>query len=146
MDREAHGFAAWCGRLLLLAVLLFGVITMHTFGHAEHLPPTPAAHSVATSTATHSGSFTTQLSAAEAAAPDARQGAGDHDGPPMDPLSVCLAVLGLGATAMALLLGPETDSRRSSPALVRAGRVSARRPNPPLAGRLLLHRLSVLRV
>lgn len=146
MEREEHGVATWCGRLLLLAVLLLGVVTMHTLGHAPHTgSPPPAAHAVAANTDTHdSVAFTTPLSATGAPAPDTHHGSGDDDGPPMGPLSVCLAVLGLGATAVALLLTTGPGNRRGAPACRCTGGIRSRRPAP--AGRLLLHRLSVLRV
>lgn len=144
MEREEHGVAAWCGRLLLLAVLLLGVVTMHTFGHAAH---TSSPHAVVVSTDTHDGgAFATQLSAAGAPAPEAHHGSHDGDGPPMDPLSVCLAVLSLSAAAIALLLALEPGSRRGSPACHRARQAGTRRAPPPPSGRLLLHQLSVLRV
>lgn len=148
MERDGHRVAAWCGRLLFVAAVLLGMVTMHTFGHAAHAAePTPAVHTVTPGMETHEASAAVSSpSVAGGLAVDAHRSPGHGDGFPMDPLSVCLAVLGLGAAVLALLPAPGSDGYRAPVALLRAGLIRAPRPNPPPAGRLLLHRLSVLRV
>ncbi|MBT2382109.1 hypothetical protein J7E86_00585, partial [Streptomyces sp. ISL-11] len=120
---------AWCGRLLLFAALLLGIVTMHTLGH-----PTTGGHGperAGASAATGHGMGGGAASSHEAAGPHTgggaasshkaaghdmsrgpapSHGAAPHtaavpDGTPravspahggMDPMSVCLAVLGAG--------------------------------------------------
>ncbi|MET7474779.1 hypothetical protein ABZT17_10530 [Streptomyces sp. NPDC005648] len=117
------------GRLLLFAVLLLGVLTMHTLGHPSEEgggAPSPVAVHLQVGTA-HGTSA----------------GSPAMDG--MDPSSVCLAVLGtftLGLLlAAALTGGATTVVRPVRPALL----LRALWPNPPPPG-LLLSRLSVLRI
>ena len=123
------------GQLLLFVALLFGIVGMHTLGHpsghsmgaVEH----PAGHGM---TAVHSAPA--QVVADEPASP------GDGG---MDPLSVCLAVLGSFTLLLltAAVLRPLTAA--GAPGPVRRGLVYAHRPNPP-PPRTLLSRLSVLRI
>lgn len=135
--REQGEAAAWCGRLLLFAALVFGVVMMHTFGHpmAGHggrdtlsamvarpaaQPPTgqsgmaqsPAAQRVAGSVArpvARPGDVPSAR-AGDARLGDARAGdtrATGADGA-MDPGSVCRAVLSVWALALLVLLGAGT--------------------------------------
>ncbi|MFZ4271868.1 hypothetical protein ACOZFM_04045 [Streptomyces arboris] len=125
------------GQLLLLAALLFGIVTMHTVGHpAEHGPSSPSAPAVV---------------AVSEAAPDAAHPS--HPSPEhspmsgMDPLSVCLAVLGAWGLALVgawLLLGLRAD-RRPLGTPVGAGLRHALRPNPPPSISVLAS-VSVLRI
>ncbi|MEV1018810.1 DUF6153 family protein [Streptomyces sp. NPDC050264] len=122
------------GQLLLFVALLFGIVGMHTLGHptghvagdmrpmASHAAPMPE----------HTG---VQVRAPEHRSP------GDSG---MDPLSVCLAVLGsftllllTAAVLRPLITGPSAQALR--------GLTHAHRPNPP-PPRTLLSRLSVLRI
>ncbi|MEV6672747.1 DUF6153 family protein [Streptomyces sp. NPDC051162] len=144
---------AWCGRLLLCAALLLGIVTMHTLGHpAEHGGGGGTASQTATASHTsHS------MTAMPAMAPMAAEG--HHAAPPrtdasvhgeshgMDPMSVCLAVLGSALLALVLLLGAAA-LRRAAAALpaVRARLLLALRPIPPPPRHKALARLSVLRV
>ncbi|MEU0308207.1 DUF6153 family protein [Streptomyces cyaneofuscatus] len=126
-----------CGQLLLLAALLFGIVTMHTVGHpAEHAPSSPSAPAVV---------------AVSEATPDAAHPS--HPSPEhspmsgMDPLSVCLAVLGAWGLALVgawLLLGLRAD-RRPLGTPVGAGLRHALRPNPPPSISVLAS-VSVLRI
>ncbi|MEV6581688.1 hypothetical protein AB0M92_26400 [Streptomyces sp. NPDC051582] len=156
-------------RPLLLAALLLGIVTMHTLGHpsrshamedatavavvasprhatghtaghpAGHAVPTdpsdptdPSVHAVHTVHAVHAPGDRTPA----AEAPPAGTG--------MDPMSVCLAVLG-GLTLLILGAGP-AGSRDAAP-LGGAARAPGRSggPDPP-SPRELLTRLAVLRL
>ncbi|MEU1323317.1 hypothetical protein [Streptomyces microflavus] len=139
------------GQLLLLAALLFGIVTMHTVGHpAEHAPSSSA--SVA-APGTTSGAMPVSapdaIPAAEAASDRAHPSHGSPDGTPMsgmDPLSVCLAVLGAWGLALlgAWLSGLRADGRPLGTA-VGAGLLRVLRPNPP--PRIsVLDTVSVLRI
>ncbi|MFJ5865554.1 hypothetical protein ACIQEY_14205 [Streptomyces parvus] len=113
------------GQLMLFAALLFGIVTMHTVGHP----------------AEHSGSA--GMPAASASMSESPDTMGEHPAPHdspgadapmsgMDPLSVCLAVLGVWGLALvgSWLLGPRADGRPlGTPA--GAGLPHALRPNPP---------------
>ncbi|WP_354596743.1 hypothetical protein R1Y80_08935 [Streptomyces sp. JL1001] len=113
------------GQLMLFAALLFGIVTMHTVGHpAEHSGP--------------AGMPTASVSTSES--PDA---VGEHPAPHgspgtdapmsgMDPLSVCLAVLGVWGLALvgSWLLGLRADGRPLGTP-VASGLLRALRPNPP---------------
>ncbi|MET7903586.1 hypothetical protein ABZS86_19860 [Streptomyces sp. NPDC005355] len=131
---------AWCGRLLLCAALLFGIVTMHTLGHPSEGGGAP-----------HDGGprHTAMDMAAVEAAPAHAAGdphpapAGHGDG--MAPLSVCLAVL--GAAPLALLIGAATFARRAGgpTAGLRPRLPSALRPLPP-PGLSPFSRLLVLRI
>ncbi|MEU7022943.1 hypothetical protein ABZ990_20110 [Streptomyces sp. NPDC046203] len=158
-------------RLLLLAALLFGLVTMHTLGHgptghdasalARMAAPAAAGHSHhglargatvgteadstvhATSTANANATVTRAGPATVSAAPH------DHSMPPAHgnggPLAVCLAVLG----ALVVVLGGTMLLR----ARRRAGRLGAGPtgvrwiawPQPP-PGLAVLDRVAVLRI
>ncbi|MFW3462370.1 hypothetical protein ACN24K_18085 [Streptomyces microflavus] len=127
------------GQLLLLAALLFGIVTMHTVGHpAEHAPSSSAP--VATSGA---------MPVAEAASDRAHPSHGSPDHSPlsgMDPLSVCLAVL--GAWGLALLgawLSGLRAAGRPLGTTVGARLLRVLRPNPPPPISVLAS-VSVLRI
>ncbi|MBT2878564.1 hypothetical protein ACWHAN_19200 [Streptomyces albidoflavus] len=152
------------GRLLLLAALLLGVLTMHTLGHptgdhgGAHSGAHGAAHgpgTVAAAPAAPAGS-----GAAEHHSPAAGIAAGAVTGavtgtpdssdplPGTDPLSVCLAVLaaltlGLLLRAGGLLGGGAAPG--SAARVLLTGRRGAQWPIAPPT-RLALARLSVLRI
>ncbi|MFJ3200582.1 hypothetical protein [Streptomyces sp. NPDC086989] len=174
-DRRA---ARW-PRLLLLAALLLGIVTMHTLGHPSrshvmedattaaavapavrapaHTTAAPDDHP-APPTADHPAPLTADHTAAAAPgsaadrAPQGDVGAAGRgpavEAPPhgtgMDPMSVCLAVLG-GFTLLVLGAGPAV--RREAAPLGGAARAPGRSggPDPP-SPRELLTRLAVLRV
>ncbi|MFC9032550.1 hypothetical protein [Streptomyces arboris] len=127
------------GQLLLLAALLFGIVTMHTVGHpaAEHAPS--AAVAVADAVAL-----------AEVASDGAHPSHPSPEHSPMsgmDPLSVCLAVLGAWGLALVgvwLLLGLRADGRPLGTP-VGAGLLRVLRPNPPPPISVLAS-VSVLRI
>ncbi|MFJ9635109.1 hypothetical protein [Streptomyces sp. NPDC101178] len=124
------------GQLLLLAALLFGIVTMHTVGH-------PAEHASSPSAAA------APVTAADAASDAARPSHHSPDDTPMsgmDPLSVCLAVLGVWGLALAgaWLLGLRVDGRSSGTPLG-AGLLRAPRANPPPRISVLAS-VSVLRI
>lgn len=160
-----RGGSVMYGQLLLLAALLFGIVTMHTVGHpAEHAPsppsvPVAAADSVAVAVP---GPDARPVAAADAM-PVAVSGAvaevasdGAHPSHPsperspmsgMDPLSVCLAVLGAWGLALVgawLLLGLRADGRPLGTP-VGAGLLRVLRPNPPPPISVLAS-VSVLRI
>jgi hypothetical protein len=122
------------GRLLLFAVLLLGVVTMHTLGHpSEH--GGPAGHTAGhAAVASMPESVTVPAVGAQMPAPGGT-----------DPSSVCLAVLGAGT--LLLLLAAASGAAR--PGQLRAPSSSrllrALWPNPP-PPRHLLAQLSVLRI
>lgn len=140
--------AAWCGRLLLFGALLLGVVTMHTLGHpAEHGGRAAASHTMAADghRAATSQTHTMAAEGHHAAPPQAASVHGEHHG--MDPMSVCLAVLGAALLALALLLGAAALRRTAAvPAAVRARLLLTLRPIPPPPRHKALARLSVLRV
>ncbi|RLV08427.1 hypothetical protein CTZ27_06385 [Streptomyces griseocarneus] len=139
---------AWCGRLLLFCALLLGIVTMHTLGHptghgSSHMAcPERGAGNCATSP--HRPAAAGQHTQADAQAHDTTTAHGENTG--MDPMSVCLAVLGAGLLTIVLLLvaaalrRPET-ARGPAPALLRT-----LWPIPPPPRHKALARLSVLRV
>ncbi|MEU6769436.1 hypothetical protein ABZ916_43810 [Streptomyces sp. NPDC046853] len=163
-ERSANG-----RQLLLLAALLFGIVTMHTLGH-------PTGHSASTATS-HTASHSTgqsvsqtvsqstsqsvshaseqagrqhEMSAADpapdtAAPADASADSGAAGTGGMDPLSVCLAVL--AALTLVLLLKAGLLRPGGFAVAVRplARLLDGLRPNPP-PPRILLSRLSVLRI
>ncbi|MEW2218693.1 hypothetical protein AB0939_05155 [Streptomyces sp. NPDC006990] len=171
-ERAPRARGMWCGRLLLLAALLSGLVGMHTLGHPAAGPP-EAAQTAAhlTAPAVHSGSAEgaragegtaspahsaqpprPQRGAANTAAPHgdstpSEPGHGSGHGIGTDPLSVCLAVLGAW-TAAALpgsavtVLTPHGTDGRE-PCHARIRR--ALRPLPPPGTSSRLARLSVLR-
>ncbi|MFI8356589.1 hypothetical protein [Streptomyces cyaneofuscatus] len=132
------GGSVMYGQLLLLAALLFGIVTMHTVGHpaAEHAPS--AAVSVSVSDAV----------AMPVAPSDAAHSSPEHSPMSgMDPLSVCLAVLGAWGLALLgawLLLGLRADGRALGTP-VGAGLLRVLRPNPPPPISVLAS-VSVLRI
>ncbi|MBF4136859.1 hypothetical protein CLM85_16330 [Streptomyces albidoflavus] len=153
MRRRAGTMAGRAGRLLLLAALLLGVLTMHTLGHptgdhggaygAAHGPGTVAAAPAVSGAAEHH-------SPADGIAAGAVTGTpGSSDPlPGTDPLSVCLAVLaaltlGLLLRAGGLLWGGAAPG--SAARLLLTGRRGAQWPIAPPT-RLALARLSVLRI
>ncbi|WP_206308025.1 hypothetical protein [Streptomyces rhizosphaericola] len=154
-----------CGRLLLLAALLFGIFTMHTVGHpAEH--PDPGLTSQAGPVAAQSAPMAAQagpgsahtgpaaVSAVEVEVDGVSGGAAHHSGPAspgspmsgMDPLSVCLAVLGAwGLALVGLWLFGVRVGGRGLGTPVGAGllRVLRANPPPPIS---VLATVSVLRI
>ncbi|MFE9388000.1 hypothetical protein [Streptomyces sp. NPDC006784] len=172
-ERTTRARGMWCPRLLLLAALLSGLVSMHTLGHPTAGPreaPQAAAH--LTAPAVHGGSAEGAragegtVSPAHSGQPPRLQGGAANtaasygDSPPpepdhggghgtgTDPLSVCLAVLGAW-TAAALLgaavtaLAPRGTDGRE-PCHARIRR--ALRPLPPPGTSSRLARLSVLRI
>ncbi|MFG3404501.1 hypothetical protein [Streptomyces sp. NPDC048142] len=136
------------GRLMLFAALLFGIVTMHTVGH-------PAEHSGSPSAPAMTG----HLAQAPGPVPAPAAGAADvrhlppHDSPAsgtpmsgMDPLSVCLAVLGVWGLALlgSWLLGLRADGRPLGTP-VGAGLLRVLRPVPPPRISVLAS-VSVLRI
>ncbi|MFQ6196224.1 hypothetical protein [Streptomyces sp. NPDC000405] len=158
--------AAWCGRLLLFAALLLGIVTMHTLGHPrDHGPAVeagthamaPGGHAMAPVDQAMPGAHGT--APAPKAAPESRASVpaastphgGGHGG--MDPLSVCLAVLGTGSAtafllslALAAFLRFFRDRPGTGPVAARAWFSRALWPVPPPPRQKALARLSVLRV
>ncbi|MEV6732698.1 MULTISPECIES: hypothetical protein [unclassified Streptomyces] len=170
-DRRA---ARW-PRLLLLAALLLGIVTMHTLGHpsrshtmedaapavavasagraADHTPVHAPDHASAdrTDTVAGTGTGTGMVTGAGTVTVPAHashdRGPAAESPPPgsgMDPMSVCLAVLG-GLTLLILGAGPA--GLRDAAPLGGAARGPGRSggPDPP-SPRELLTRLAVLRV
>ncbi|MFF3858021.1 hypothetical protein [Streptomyces sp. NPDC002209] len=161
-DRRA---ARW-PRLPLLAALLLGIVTMHTLGHpsrshamedalpavavasAAHAPghtpsdtPADTPGHAPSGTPGHAGAVTVPAHASHDRGPAAEI---PPPGSGMDPMSVCLAVLG-GLTLLILGAGP-AGLRYAAP-LGGAARGPGRSggPDPP-SPRELLTRLAVLRV
>ncbi|MFE1820040.1 hypothetical protein ACFW9S_13665 [Streptomyces anulatus] len=133
------------GQLMLFAALLFGIVTMHTVGHpAEHGGSSVSAPAV-----------TGHMAPGPVPAPgvvDAQQSP-PHDSPGsgapmsgMDPLSVCLAVLGVWGLALvgSWLLGLRADGRPLGTP-VGAGLLRVLRPIPPPRISVLAS-VSVLRI
>ncbi|MEU3710458.1 hypothetical protein [Streptomyces catenulae] len=155
---------ALCGRLLLFAALLFGIVAMHSLGHCAEHPASPAAGASVTTAAAHHGSGPEPTAPARTALAHgsmdmtggtvtaAADGAADgvpraHAPLPVggaDPAAVCLAVLG----AVALVALGAAFARRapdgSATALARLP--YALRPIPPPPHGRLLARISVLRL
>ncbi|MEU7374288.1 hypothetical protein [Streptomyces albidoflavus] len=154
--------AGRAGRLLLLAALLLGVLTMHTLGHPTGDPGSAhgaAGHGPGTVAAAPAGPVA-ESGAAEHHSPAAGAATGAATGaltgtpdssdplPGTDPLSVCLAVL--AALTLGLLLraggllwrGVAPGSAARVPL---TGRRGAQWPIAPPT-RLALARLSVLRI
>ncbi|MFJ3721581.1 hypothetical protein ACIPYQ_03315 [Streptomyces sp. NPDC090045] len=164
MTRSAER-AAPGSRVLLLAALLLGIVTMHTLGHpsASHaMEDVSTAHSVASAgspgPAADGGAHHTpahEPAPAQAPAPGLEAGleaglepaqtAGTQwPGTGMDPMSVCSAVL---AGLVILYLGAGPAGSRDTAPLGGAARIPGRSggPDPP-SPRELLTRLAVLRV
>lgn len=145
------------GQLMLFVALLFGVVAMHTLGHPSghasgHAMEQPAGHGPAAHAAPMSvpmrAMHASPSSPSSSVAEPVRVVVDRHPSPGdggMDPLSVCLAVLG---SFTLLLLLTAVVLRPSAAASVRTalrGLAYALRPNPP-PPRTLLSRLSVLRI
>ncbi|MEV3853400.1 hypothetical protein AB0J38_03650 [Streptomyces sp. NPDC050095] len=159
------------GQLLLFVALLFGIVGMHTLGHPtghamEHATgqaPAAAVHAAqmpVSESASVSAPMTTSMPApmpmqmstlmpALMSAERTQAVADEHPSPGdsgMDPLGVCLAVLGsftlllLTAAVLRPLLGTDLPGRAAL-----RGTALAQRPNPP-PPRATLSRLSVLRI
>ncbi|MFI7326598.1 hypothetical protein ACIBQ3_18275 [Streptomyces rubiginosohelvolus] len=127
------------GQLMLFAALLFGIVTMHTVGH-------PAEHSgSAAMSAAPASSSASPAAVGEHPSPHGSPGA-DAPMSGMDPLSVCLAVLGVWGLALvgSWLLGLRAD-RRPLGTPVGAGLLRVMRPNPPPPISVLAS-VSVLRI
>ncbi|MFD7085893.1 hypothetical protein ACFYXV_22150 [Streptomyces sp. NPDC002181] len=151
-QRTAQRATRW-PRLLLLAALLLGIVTMHTLGHpsrshamedaAAAAAVAPARHAVG-HTAGHRPDPADQASGDQASGDRTPAAGTPPAGTGMDPMSVCLAVLG-GLTLLILGAGP-AGSRDAAP-LGGAARAPGRSggPDPP-SPRELLTRLAVLRV
>ncbi|MFB6562533.1 MULTISPECIES: hypothetical protein [unclassified Streptomyces] len=151
MTRSAQR-AAPGARLLLLAALLLGIVTMHTLGHPTEshvVQDVSAAHSVASAgqpaPAGRGGTRHTSAPTTDAPSPTVPWWGHAVPATERDPTSVCLAVL---AGLVVLLIGAgRTGSRRTAP-LGGAARIPVRSgggPDPP-SPRELLTRLAVLRV
>ncbi|MFJ9131234.1 DUF6153 family protein [Streptomyces sp. NPDC102340] len=140
MARTRSGTGRW-QRLLPFAALLFGIVVMHTLGH-------PSGHSAGHDGAMPMGSAHVAMAEhgsphGSAATVHERPDSPGHGG--MDPLNVCLAVLGSFTLLLltAAVLRPLFVAAAPGP---RARGLSfAQRPNPP-PPRGLLSRLSVLRI
>ncbi|MGW7459241.1 hypothetical protein [Streptomyces sp. NPDC054797] len=144
-------------RLLLLAALLLGIVTMHSLGHpadSHAVEDAPAGRSVASAGHTRGAERVHAQGQAQghaqgpipvAGAPlPAAVGISTGTGTGMDPLSVCLAVL-TGLVLLYLGAGP-AGSRDTAP-LGGAARIPGRSGGPgPSSPRELLTRLAVLRV
>ncbi|MFF8963713.1 hypothetical protein ACF1BK_13310 [Streptomyces globisporus] len=120
------------GQLMLFAALLFGIVTMHTVGHpAEHGGSAAMSAAPASSSASSASSSASSAGMGEHSAPHGSPGA-DAPMSGMDPLSVCLAVLGVWGLALvgSWLLGLRADGRPLGTP-VRAGFLRVLRPNPP---------------
>ncbi|WP_415957120.1 hypothetical protein [Streptomyces sp. 021-4] len=160
MVGEAPSGSAVCRQLLLLAALLFGIVTMHTVGHpaAEHAPAASVPVSVSDAVAMPvSGAVAMPMPVSDTVAmpvsgampvSDAAHSSPDHSPMSgMDPLSVCLAVLGAWGLALIgawLLLGLRADGRPLGTP-VGAGLLRVLRPNPPPPISVLAS-VSVLRI
>lgn len=141
-------------QLLLLAALLFGIVTMHTLGHPTgHSPPGPAmGHHSSSPARDHSATdrpttnHPTSHSATVHSTTDhsASQSSGVGMGG-MDPLSVCLAVLAALTLVLLLKAGLLRPGGFTVPARAPARPLDGLRPDPP-PHRILLSHLSVLRI
>lgn len=139
MARTRSGTGRW-QRLLLFAALLFGVVGMHTLGHPsghDGAMPMGGAHAAAAEHGSPHASSSAAVTVHE------RPDSPGHGG--MDPLNVCLAVLGSFTLLLltAMVLRPLLTAVAPGPRA--RGMVLAQRPNPP-PPRRLLSRLSVLRI
>ncbi|MFE0224158.1 hypothetical protein ACFW0U_25515 [Streptomyces albidoflavus] len=163
--RTRTGTAAGrAGRLLLLAALLLGVLTMHTLGHptgdhggahsgahgAAHGPGTVAAAPAAPAGSGAAEHHSPAAGIAAGAAAGAVTGTPDSSDPlpGTDPLSVCLAVLAaltLGLLLRAGGLRGGGAAPGSAARVLLTGRRGAQWPIAPPT-RLALARLSVLRI
>ncbi|MFJ6610876.1 hypothetical protein ACIQPT_11405 [Streptomyces sp. NPDC091289] len=154
MAGTARSGSGTYGRLMLFAALLFGIVTMHTVGHpAEHGDASSPATAVAAVEHMAQVSGPAQVLAA-AVTGSSHPPAHDSPGPDdpmsgmsgMDPLSVCLAVLGVWGLALvgARLLGLRADGR---PLVTPVGAGLPRAPRPVPPPRIsVLASVSVLRI
>ncbi|MFD8711372.1 hypothetical protein ACFV07_13040 [Streptomyces anulatus] len=141
------------GQLMLFAALLFGIVTMHTVGHpAEHGGSPVSAPAVTGHMAQAPGQDQAPGPVPAPGVVDAQQSP-PHDSPGsgapmsgMDPLSVCLAVLGVWGLALvgSWLLGLRADGRPLGTP-VGAGLLRVLRPIPPPRISVLAS-VSVLRI
>lgn len=147
---------AWCGRLLLLAGLLFGIVAMHSLGHlAEHRASRTPSSTVMAAAGAPAHHHAAQP-ATDGQRPDRWDRGAHHSSPPggahhsappsgTDPMSVCLAVLGTGF--LVLLLGGAFVHRPTDvPAAALTRLPYCLQPIPPPRRGTLLAQLSVLRV
>ncbi|MFF8468209.1 hypothetical protein [Streptomyces griseus] len=142
------------GQLMLLAALLFGIVTMHTVGHpAEHTGSAPSAPAASEHTARGPVQEPAPGQAPTVMDGEVQRSQPSHDSPGsgvpmsgMDPLSVCLAVLGAWGLALlgSWLLGLRADGRPLGTP-VGAGALRALRPIPPPRISVLAS-VSVLRI
>ncbi|MFI8853334.1 DUF6153 family protein [Streptomyces sp. 891-h] len=153
LSGERTPTATWCVRALLLAALLLGLVTMHTLGHtaSEPAPPTAAhlSHGPASGPGTASGTDTGDAPAPahHHMMPPPAHDDGHGHGTAGDPLSVCLAVLGIW-TAAALLgaaVRPALRGRGTALSPFRSRTLRALWPLPPPRTALRLAQLSILR-
>ncbi|MGW5881988.1 DUF6153 family protein [Streptomyces koyangensis] len=147
MRTRTSTVAGRAGRLLLLAALLLGVLTMHTLGHpaGEHGNAHGAAHGAGTVAAAPAA--TMGSGAAEHHSPTGTPDSSDPL-PGTDPLSVCLAVLAALTLGLLLRAGAllwRGASPGSAARVLLTGRRGAQWPIAPPT-RLTLARLSVLRI
>ncbi|MER6599791.1 hypothetical protein ACWDBC_33585 [Streptomyces parvus] len=143
MAGRTRGRSVTYGQLMLFAALLFGIVTMHTVGHpAEH---SGSAGMSAASASTSESPSESPDATGEHPAPHGSPGA-DAPMSGMDPLSVCLAVLGVWGLALvgSRLLGRRADGRPLGTP-VGPGLPHALRPNPPPPISVLAS-VSVLRI
>ncbi|MFI0257607.1 hypothetical protein ACH4OW_00990 [Streptomyces sp. NPDC017056] len=156
--------AAWCGRLLLFAALLVGIVGMHTLGHpvgGHGSDPMPAVHQAQPAHEAQPSHETQPANKAQPAHQPSRHTqqaqhpsspaspssstADDHHA--MNPGAVCLAVLSVWVLALVRtgrLLGRQAADLLAA---VRARLLRGLRPEPPPVPRHKhLARLSVLRV
>ncbi|MWA10755.1 DUF6153 family protein [Streptomyces sp. BA2] len=156
LKRSANG-----GRqLVLLAALLFGIVTMHTLGHptSHSSSPTPghsSSHVPSHPSGPEQAAARHEMSSGESAPPEMPEVTGHArvatavgeglgmDG--MDPLSVCLAVLAALTLVLLLKAGLLRPGGFAVPARALARLLDGLRPNPP-PPRILLSHLSVLRI
>lgn len=141
------------GQLMLFAALLFGIVTMHTVGHpAKHGGSSASPPAMTEHLAQAPGQDQAPGLAPAPGVADAQQ-APPHDSPGsgapmsgMDPLSVCLAVLGVWGLALvgSWLLGLRADGRPLGTP-VGAGLLRVLRPIPPPRISVLAS-VSVLRI
>ena len=131
------------GQLLLLAALLLGIVTMHTLGHPTGhgggSEPASARHEMTMTGAAPAEHGGTHARPAVVAVPAPAGMSG------MDPLSVCLGVLGAFTLVLLLRAGLLRPGGFVAYARPLDRLLDGLRPNPP-PPRILLSRLSVLRI
>ncbi|MFJ2746008.1 hypothetical protein ACIO3O_40835 [Streptomyces sp. NPDC087440] len=148
-----RGRETWGGRLLLLAVLLFGIVTMHTLGHpAEehgdtasvtvHHPGSGAPHHKEATASARATASTSTLVPASASTLATTSEPPVHG---MDPMSVCLAVLTVWGIALLCALALSRRPQGWAEPVRDSGLLRSLWPHPPRL-RVALARLSVLRI